>query len=71
MAVADILGVTAGTAGDSHYGFDDLRRDLGNDCVACETELMNSSEKPINQKTNSGFNAPFFSVGSPSPLHAS
>lgn len=49
-------------------GGEDLRGERGNDCIARNAEEAHASGKPINQKTNSGFNAPGFSVRAGSPF---
>jgi hypothetical protein len=50
--------------GDVHIGADYFGRDLRDDRVAKGAQFTHSGGNPMSQETNSGFNAPGFSVGS-------
>jgi hypothetical protein len=50
-------------SGNVHIGADYFGRDLRDDRVTEGAQFTHSGGNPMSQETNSGFNAPGFSVG--------
>ena len=53
-----------------HYGREELRRELRNDCIASDAPEIHAAGKPINQQAKTGLGAPRFSVVAGDPFCA-